>query len=80
MPKQARQPSGVHEDRSPAGPDLATLNRGDETGERLRRVDRIKNESCARVAPGFTGIRLSRCGRSPAFRIVIVPLAGVRVR
>jgi hypothetical protein len=47
MPEQAWQPSGVHEDRLLAGPDLATLNRGGETGERLRRVHGIKNEPLA---------------------------------
>ena len=47
MPKQARQPSGVHEDRPFAGSDLATLNRSDEASERLRCVHGIKNEPLA---------------------------------
>ena len=47
MPKQARQPSGVDEDRPLAGPDLASLDRSDEAGERLRCVHGIKNEPFA---------------------------------
>ena len=47
VPKQARQPSRVHEDRPLAGPDLASLNRSDEASERLRCVHGIKNEPLA---------------------------------
>src|SRR5882762_7533718 len=47
VPKQARQPARVHEDRALAGPDLASLDRSDEAGERLRCVHGIKNEPLA---------------------------------